>query len=96
MDDPIGAQLTAYKNHDIDGFLACYAEDAVIMSPDGTTTLAGSAQMRAEYSTLFEKWPDLSAEVRDQVHADLSRHRASVGRSEVGRRREDARRIPPK
>jgi hypothetical protein len=82
MDDPIGAQLIAYNDHDIDGFVACYAEDTVVTSPDGTITTAGSAQMRAEYGTLFENWPDLRTEVQDQVHAGAwTVHEERVSRS---------------
>jgi hypothetical protein len=82
MDDPIGAQLIAYNDHDVERFVACYAEHAVITSPDGSVTMAGSAQMRAEYSTFFEASPDLRAEVRHQVHAgSWTVHEEHVSRS---------------
>lgn len=82
MDDPVAAQLSAYNNHDVDGFVACYAEDAVITAPDGTISMAGSAQIRAEYVKLFHNSPDLRAEVKAQVHAGTwTVHEEQVSRS---------------
>ena len=67
MDDPVVAQLAAYNAHDVDGFVACYAVDAVITSGDGRTLMTGHAQMREAYGRLFGNHPDVHADVRERL-----------------------------
>lgn len=67
MDDPVVAQLAAYNAHDVDGFVACYAVDAVVASGDGRTLMTGHAEMRDAYSRLFAHHADVHADVIERL-----------------------------
>jgi hypothetical protein len=67
MDDPVVAQLAAYNAHDVDGFVASYAVDAAITNGDGRTLMTGHAQMREAYGGLFERHPDVHADVSERL-----------------------------
>jgi len=61
------AQLDAYNAHDLEAFLACYAEAVEVRDfPSGELRLAGRAAMRARYGPLFER-PGLHAELVDRI-----------------------------
>ena len=63
-------QLVAYNNHDLEAFLACYAEDVVVRDlVTGEVRLTGRAAMRDVYGRMFEA---------GTVHAEI------VGRLAVG------------
>jgi hypothetical protein len=66
---PVQRQLDAYNAHDVEAFLASYAEDVVIRHGDGTVLMTGVAQMRADYTHLFEQQPDVHAEVVERLQA---------------------------
>ena len=67
MDDPVVAQLAAYNAHDVDGFVACYAVDAVVASGEGRTLMTGHAEMREAYGRLFAHHPDVHADVTERL-----------------------------
>jgi len=67
MDDPVVAQLAAYNAHDVDAFVACYSPEAVIAHGDGRTLMAGHAQMREAYASLFERHPDVHADISERL-----------------------------
>jgi uncharacterized protein (TIGR02246 family) len=69
MDDPVQEQLDAYNAHDVERFLACYAEDVVMENATGDLLLAGRDAMRATYAALFERTPRLHAEVPTRIRA---------------------------
>ncbi|GGT14852.1 hypothetical protein GCM10014713_04500 [Streptomyces purpureus] len=53
--DPVSVvqrQLEAYNAHDVDGFVATYAEDVTIERRDGTT-LEGAGELRRVYAEQF-------------------------------------------
>ena len=57
-------QLDAYNAHDIEAFVACYADDVVIRDlKTGAVTGQGRAQMRESYATMFERFPNVHASV---------------------------------
>jgi hypothetical protein len=68
--NPVQAQLDAYNARDVDGFVACYADDVVIEDGRGQELSRGCAQLRADYAQLFAQYPNLHCEVV---------HRTSVG-----------------
>ncbi len=65
--DPVQGQLEAYNRRDIDGFLACYGEDAVVRHGDGRVLMTGHDQLRSRYERLFETYPHLKAVVPRRV-----------------------------
>jgi hypothetical protein len=60
-------QVAAYNEHDVDVFVACYATDVVIEDASGTTLLSGREQMRDHYAGIFERLPDLHAEIVSRI-----------------------------
>ena len=60
-------QVDAFNAHDIDGFLACYAVDAVVRHGDGRTLMTGKDEMRAFFGPAFLD-VNLRAEVVNRVH----------------------------
>ena len=69
MDDPVQSQLDAFNEHDLDGFLAAYREDAVVTDGTGAESIRGLDAMRSAYSALFERFPDVHADVPHRVAA---------------------------
>jgi hypothetical protein len=69
VNDPVQAQLEAYNRHDVDGFVACYAEDAEIRLADGRVLMRGREEIRSRYAALFAAHPDLAAEVPTRIRA---------------------------
>ncbi|MFB6270870.1 MAG: nuclear transport factor 2 family protein [Halobacterium sp.] len=66
----VGRQTEAYNDQDVDAFVSCYAEDAVIASIDGERVADGHDEIREEYEQLFEAVPDLRCEVTDEFTVD--------------------------
>jgi imidazolonepropionase-like amidohydrolase len=62
-------QLEAYNAHDIEAFLATYAEDVEIFSLPNSETpdTTGLAAMRQIYGEMFAGLPDLNCQVVDRV-----------------------------
>ncbi len=68
MDDPVERQVAAYNAYDLDGFLACFAEDVVVTGPDGAVQLRGLQEMRVRYGALFAGG-DIQAEIVGRLRA---------------------------
>ena len=52
--DVIDRQVAAYNRRDIQGFVACYAPDAKVVQPDGSTLASGRDQIGSVYGGPFE------------------------------------------
>jgi uncharacterized protein (TIGR02246 family) len=65
--DVVDQQIAAYNRRDIDGFVACYAEDAKVVQPDGSLLASGHDEIRARYGGLFEQSPDLRVEISGRI-----------------------------
>jgi uncharacterized protein (TIGR02246 family) len=65
--DVIDRQVAAYNRRDIQGFVACYAPDAKVMQPDGSTLASGRDQICSVYGGLFENSPNLRTEIRNRI-----------------------------
>ena len=59
-------QLNGYNAHDIDAFLAPYADDAEIYSLDGKLQMKGKEQMRKEYTEVLKR-PGLYCRVVNRI-----------------------------
>lgn len=66
---PIQRQLDAYNAHDLDAFLACYADDVVVRHGDGRVLMTGREAMRPVYQQLFAEHPDVHATVAGRMTA---------------------------
>lgn len=60
-------QLDAYNAHDLDAFVAFYADDCVIAELNGKVTQAGSAAIRERYASLFSRFPQNKAVLRNRI-----------------------------
>ena len=63
----IDRQLDAYNERDLDAFVACYAPDAMVVQPDGSTLASGQEQIRERYGDLFAASPELRAEILNRI-----------------------------
>jgi hypothetical protein len=63
----IDQQIAAYNCRDIDAFVACYADSANVVRPDGLVLASGHDEIRALYGELFEQSPDLHAEISNRI-----------------------------
>jgi ketosteroid isomerase-like protein len=57
VDDAVERQVRAYNAHDLDEFIACYAEEAVVEGADGRVVMSGREEMREQYGRLFDELP---------------------------------------
>jgi ketosteroid isomerase-like protein len=53
----------AFNRHDIEGVMACFHDDAVLVGPNGKR-LAGRAEVRRSNETEFAMFPDAHCELR--------------------------------
>jgi hypothetical protein len=65
--DSVERQLRAYNEHDVDAFVACYAESVVVEDADGAALIDGREQMREQYARLFEGAPDVHARIAQRI-----------------------------
>ena len=60
-------QLDAYNAQNIDAFLACYAEDAVLAGLNGDVTHRGLAAIRKRHEDLFYEFPKNHARLVNRI-----------------------------
>ncbi len=65
--DTVARQVDAYNAHDLEAFLACYADDVVVTSGNGDALLEGLDAVRAQYDEWFSRLSDLHAEVHHRI-----------------------------
>jgi hypothetical protein len=70
MSDVVERVLVALNAHDLDAFVACYADDATIENGYDEVFARGHDELRARYGPMFEQLPDVRIE--------------SLSRTEVG------------
>ncbi len=63
----IQKQLDAYNNQNIEAFLACYAEDAVLAGMNGDVTHRGLAAIRKRHEDLFYEFPKNHARLVNRI-----------------------------
>jgi hypothetical protein len=67
--EAIDRQIEAYNAHDIDGFLAWYAPDAVIEDGSSNVLMRGIGEIRAEYEPFFRDFPSVHGEILQRMTA---------------------------
>jgi hypothetical protein len=60
-------QVDAYNRRDLDGFLACYADDAKLWRPPHQLTESGIEALRHRYRERFEHAPSLQATIKRRI-----------------------------
>jgi hypothetical protein len=60
-------QLDAYNHQDIEAFLVCYAEDAVLAGFNGEITHRGLAAIRKRHEDLFFEFPKNHAKLANRI-----------------------------
>lgn len=60
-------QLDAYNNQNIDAFMACYAEDAVLSTFNGAVTHTGHDAIRKRHEDLFFEFPKNRAKLANRI-----------------------------
>ncbi|MDP1832788.1 MAG: nuclear transport factor 2 family protein [Geothrix sp.] len=60
-------QIEAFNAHDLEGFLALFAEDVEVSGIPGTSTPTGKVQLRELYAERFKANPDLHASAEAQM-----------------------------
>jgi hypothetical protein len=63
-------QVDAYNRRDLEGFLACYAEDAKLWGPPDRLTESGIGALRERYRARFDGAPSLQATIRRRIVLD--------------------------
>jgi len=59
----INRYFDAFNRHDLEGVVACFHNDAVLVSPDGKR-LVGIAEVRRSYAKEFALFPDAHCDLR--------------------------------
>jgi hypothetical protein len=62
VSDVIDRLLVALNAHDVDAFLACYAQDATIENGHDEVLVRGHDELRSRYGPMFEQLPDVRVE----------------------------------
>ncbi len=65
--DTVARQVDAYNAHDLEAFLACYADDVVVTTGNGDVLMEGIAAVREQYDAWFSTLHDLRAEVHHRI-----------------------------
>src|SRR5215216_2770631 len=66
-EDAVERQVRAYNAHDLDGFIASYAQTVVVEDADGRIVMNGREEMRERYGSLFATTPGLRADIVSRV-----------------------------
>jgi hypothetical protein len=67
--DVVDRQVAAYRDRDLERFLACYAADVTIKDFDGNVLMDGLEAMRGQYGPLFRDSPQLRADIPRRIVA---------------------------
>ena len=83
MTDAVTRVVEALNAHDLDAFVACYAEDATIDDGDDNVFARGHDELRTRYGALFERFADVRVEAlaRVDVGAFVVVHERVTGRA---------------
>ena len=65
--DLIQRQLDAYNAQDIDAFMACYTDDAILAGLNGAVTQTGREAIRTRHMDLFAEHPQNRAELVNRI-----------------------------
>lgn len=67
IEHAVERQVLAYNAHDLDEFIACYAETVVVEDADGNVLMKGREEMREQYGRIFNACPDVRGEILSRM-----------------------------
>ena len=84
MSDVVDRVLAALNAHDVDAFVACYAQDATIEDGYDWVAARGHDELRARYGPTFADYPELRVEAisRTVVGAFVVQEEVVTGRGD--------------
>lgn len=87
MSDVVDRVLDALNAHDLERFVACYADDATIEDGHDNVMAAGHDELRARYGPMFERYPEVRVTPlhRIDVGSFVVQHEEVTGRGEPER-----------
>ncbi len=65
--DVIEAQVVAYRDRDLEGFLSCYAADATVTDGEGNIVMNGIDELREQYGKSFLANPVVTIEIAKRI-----------------------------
>lgn len=65
--DAVERQVRAYNARDLEGFLACFAEEVVIEDANGQMRMTGREAMREQYGQVVADFPDIEYEILTRI-----------------------------
>ncbi len=66
-EEVVQRQLNAYNARDIDAFLATYSDSVEVCNFPNQLSMKGKEEMRVTYTGLFERAPNLHAEIKNRI-----------------------------
>lgn len=87
MSDVVDRVLLALNAHDLDTFIACYADNATIENGHDKVFVRGSDELRSRYGPMFEQMPEVRVEAvtRTDVGEFVVQEEVVTGRGEPER-----------
>jgi hypothetical protein len=87
VSDVVDRVVEALNAHDLEAFLACYAEQATIEDGYGDVIAAGHGGMRARYGSMFVDFPDARWTVLARIDTGefVVQHEEVTGRGDPSR-----------
>lgn len=87
MSDVVDRVLAALNAHDIEGFVACYTDDATIEDGHDRIAARGHDALRERYAPMFERHPEIRVSALSRVDAGpfVVQHEEVTGRGEPER-----------
>ena len=67
--DVVDLQVAAYRDRDLERFLACYAGGVRVRDFDGNVLMDGLEAMRGQYGPMFRDSPQLRADIPHRIVA---------------------------
>lgn len=67
MIDVVDRVLVALNAHDLDAFVACYADDATIENGHDEVFVRGAEELHTRYAEMFEQLPDVRVEALSRI-----------------------------
>jgi hypothetical protein len=65
--DVVDAQISAYRNRDLEAYLGYYSPDVVIKDLAGNVVMGGLDVMREQYGQLFRDSPELTVDIPQRI-----------------------------
>jgi hypothetical protein len=87
VSDVVDRVLAALNAHDLDAFVACYADNATIENGHDEVFVRGRDELRSRYGAMFEQMPEVRVEAltRTDVGEFVVQKEVVTGRGEPER-----------